>query len=270
MRLRNFPHGLVWLAIGLLILSSYRQVAAAPHISAEAALVLDASSGEVLYAKNAGQRMYPASTTKIMTAVVSLERARLGETVPVSRAATQVIGTSARLRPGELISVEGLLYGLILRSGNDAAIALAEHIAGGEVEFAELMNRKARELNLRDTHFVNPHGLHSMHHYTTAADLAAIARYALRNPTFRRIAATKTVTINDHFYKNHNRLLWSYPGADGIKVGFTSEAGKTFVASAGRGDREIIVVLLNDPDLWHDAVKLLDYGFAARPRTSPL
>ena len=188
--------------------------AAPPVIEAGSALLVDADTGAVLLARNARQRRPMASTTKIMTALLVLEHGRLDQMVMVSERAAQAGQSSVWLEPGEVLTLGDLLKGLLLKSGNDAAVAAAECVAGSEQAFVRKMNARALDLGAKDTHFANPHGLHHAHHYSTAADLALIARHAMRDPTFRRIVATKTDLIPnahepwDRFLRNHNRLLW--------------------------------------------------------------
>ena len=234
---------------------------AAPEISAEKAILMDAASGRVLYEKRADERSLIASTTKIMTAVVAAEQCALDAKVRIPAAAVGVEGSSMYLREGEVLTVQELLYGLLLCSGNDAAVALALHCAGSVEEFAGRMNDKALALGLTGTHFVNPNGLDAQEHYSTARDLARLAAYAMQNDTLRAIAATKRVTIGSRQLTNHNRLLWSYDGAVGVKTGYTRAAGRILVSAAERGDRRLIAVTIRDPNDWADHRTLLDYGF---------
>ncbi len=264
----------------------------AEDLSAAAALLVDAASGEILFALGARERRAPASLTKVMTAVVVLERARLAEQVVVSRNAPEAGGHAMGLRPGQRISVGDLLAALMIRSANDAAVALAEHVGRSVAGFAALMNAKARALGMTDTRFQNPHGLDSPDHYTTAYDLAILTRYAFQSPTFAELVRTRqrVITVRmpgtarrqpgrliakQRVLRSHNRLLDALEGADGVKTGFTSEAGRCLVASAQRGGRRLIAVLLNDPRRWEDAALLLEYGFgvlgspAVRPDGAP-
>jgi len=238
----------------------------APAITADAAVLMDACTGQILYDKNAGQRRAPASTTKIMTAILALEGGRLGQLVTVSPRAASVGEASLDLRAWEKLTLEELIYGALLHSGNDACVAIAEHITGTESNFVLLMNQKAKMIGARDTCFINTNGLPAAGHYTTAHDLAVITRYALNNPTFKRIVSTRSKMIGgqgDRYLNNTNRLLWSYAWADGVKTGTTNEAGNCLVASATREDRQLISVVLHGDDRWNDSVKLLDYGFTA-------
>ncbi len=238
-----------------------------PDPSALAAILMDRRTGRVLWAKNSHQQLAIASTTKIMTAILALEYGREDDLVVVSKAAADTEGSSIWLEAGEEKTLRELIYGLLLRSGNDAAVAIAEHLAGSVDNFCVLMNSKARELGALNTCFANPHGLPHDHHYSTAYDLAIISAYALHNDRFREIIATPEYTISwpghpwDRALGNQNRLLEIYPGGDGIKTGWTKKAGRCFVGSATREGWQLIVVVLNAPEMWEDAVELLDYGF---------
>lgn len=236
-------------------------------LSAQSAVVIDAQMGRVIFEQNAYEKGEPASTTKIMTALVAIENAKLDKTVKVSKKAASVEGSSIWLEKGEKITLENLLYGLMLSSGNDAATAIAEGISGSEKKFVKLMNEKAEEIGLKNTHFYNPHGLNSEQHYTTAYELALIAREALKNPVFAKIVSTKKQTIpwEGHTYSrtltNHNKMLSLYEGADGVKTGYTKSSGRTLVSSATKNGVQLIAVTLNSPDDWNDHKELLDYGF---------
>ena len=230
-------------------------------ISAERAIVLDGQTGQVLYEKNGNQQALIASTTKIMTALVVCEQCNVLDRVAIPKEAVGIEGSSMYLREGEVLTVQELLYGLMLRSGNDAAVALAIYCGGTVEGFAELMNDKAHRLGLRNTHFVNPHGLDAPDHYSTAKDLAILAAYAMENPIFARTVATKTVTIGERSLRNHNKLLWQFDGADGVKTGFTKAAGRLLVSSAVRDGRRIIAVTMNAPDDWEDHKQLLSRAF---------
>ena len=238
-----------------------------PTISAEAAVLIDWNSGRILFAHNPHLVKPMASTTKIMTAILALERGGMNDEVVTSPKAANTGGSSIWLEEGEIKKLEELILGLMLRSGNDAAVAIAEHISGSVEEFAELMTQRARELGARNTSFKNPHGLHHPDHYTTAYDFALIAAHAMGIKDFRRIAATPSVTISwpghpwDRILHNQNKLFDLYVGAEGIKTGWTTPAGRCFVGSAERGGRRTISVVLNAPDMWEDTVTLLNYGF---------
>ncbi len=240
-----------------------------PAVTAEAAVLMDVASGRLLYAKNAHDQRAPASLTKVMTCLLALEAGDLEDTVEVSATASGVGGSSIWLEPGETQTMRDLLYGLMLRSGNDAAEAIAEHIAGNASDFALLMNRRAAEIGASATHFRNPHGLPASGHVTTAADLALITREALLRPDFREIVATRRHVIPwpgqpwDRTVYNENRLLWLYPGADGVKTGWTEEAGRCLIASATRGGWQLLAVVLDAPEMWTDATSLMDWGFSS-------
>ena len=237
--------------------------AAAPDDSARSAIVMDAASGRVLYEKNADARSLIASTTKMMTALLICEQCALTDVATVPPEAAGVEGSSMGLTVGEQLTVEDLLYGMMLRSGNDAAAALAIHCAGSIQKFAARMNCRAARLGLTGTHFENPHGLDGSRHYSTARDLAHLARAAMQNADFRRIVGTKSITVGERTLRNHNKLLWQYPGATGVKTGFTKQAGRVLVSSAARDGWEIVCVTIGDPDDWRDHAALLDYAFAA-------
>lgn len=236
--------------------------------SAQSACVINALTGDVVFSKNAGERKPMASTTKIMTAIVALERCNMDEVINVSDNAANQEGSSAYVRAGNQVYMKDMLYGLMLNSGNDAAVAIAEHICGSVDAFVELMNEKALELNLRDTHFVNPNGLHDDEHFTTAYELAQIAAYAMTMPEFREIVSTKTARatpLNSEeilYFSNHNKMLSLYEGANGVKTGFTKDAGRCLVSSARRDNMEFIAVTLNASDDWNDHMQMLDYAFS--------
>ncbi len=239
----------------------------APAIRAEAAVLLEAGSGRVLFAQNADASLPMASTTKIMTALLAIESGRLSEPVTVSETAARTEGSSLYLKADETQPLIDLVYGLMLQSGNDAAVAIAEHLSGSVEAFAERMNEKAAALQLDGTHFVNPNGLHDSEHYTTAKSLARLAAFAMQNETFRAVvSAVRHVTDGGsvrRVFRNKNRMLTEYDGCTGIKTGYTKAAGKCLVFSAKRNGMELIGVLLNDPAMWDDAKALLDYGFSA-------
>ncbi len=257
---------LLWL-LSLLAAIPTAWAADAPAVAARAAILLDVATGTVLYAKEADVRLEPASTTKILTALVVLEDfpGSLQDMVTVSPRAASVEGTRAGLAPGQQVRLQELLYALMLGSANDAAVAIAEHLAGSVPAFAERMNQKAAQIGARDSHFVNPSGLPDPQHYTTARDLARIARHALSLPAFSRLVATKSMKLSwlpDPIY-NHNRLLFAYQGADGVKNGYTTSAGYTLVGSATRGDTRLLGVVLGGQrtSFIRDMSRLLDYGF---------
>ncbi len=231
-------------------------------ISAKSAILLDGQTGRVLYSHNADARSLIASTTKIMTALVVCEQCNVLDRVRIPREAVGIEGSSIYLKEGEVLTVQELLYGMMLCSGNDAAAALAIYCGGTVEGFAELMNDKARKLGLTGTHFVNPHGLDAPDHYSTARDLATLAAYAMRNPIFAKTVSTKTLTVGSRSWRNHNKLLWQLEGADGVKTGFTKAAGRILVSSAVRDGRRLVAVTINDGNDWADHKKLYESGFA--------
>ena len=236
-------------------------------VNARAAVLLEAGSGEVIFGQNENARLPMASTTKIMTALVALEALPLDTSVKITAASVGVEGSSVYLAEGEVLTLEQLLYALLLESANDAASAIAVAVSGSVEAFAERMNRKAAELGLTDTHFINPHGLDAEGHYTTAYELAVITRAALENETFRTICATERKTIPLHgtegvrLLLNHNKLLDSYEGCIGVKTGFTKKTGRCLVSAAERDGVTLIAVTLGAPDDWRDHAAMLDYGF---------
>ncbi|MBR1972600.1 MAG: D-alanyl-D-alanine carboxypeptidase [Oscillospiraceae bacterium] len=233
----------------------------AEAISARKAYVLDAVSGRVLYEKNATQRSLIASTTKIMTALIVCEQCNVLDRMRIPKEAVGIEGSSMYLREGEILTLQELLYGLMLSSGNDAAVALAIYCGGTVEGFAELMNDKARILGLSGTHFENPNGLDSPGHYSTAKDLAKLAAYAMENPVFAKTVSTRSLKIGERYLTNHNKLLWWVEGADGVKTGFTKAAGRILVSSAARNGRRLVAVTIDDPNDWEDHAALLEDGF---------
>ncbi len=237
------------------------------ELSAQSAILIEAETGRVLYSKNSGKRMGMASTTKIMTALVALDKYNPADIITASYKAANTEGSSIYLKSGEKMSLEHVLYGLMLASGNDAAVAIAEHIGKNEYTFAQYMNNKAINLGLKDTHFENPNGLSHENHYTTAYDLAMITREAMKNEIFREIVSTKNKVLkslsgeNDRYIKNHNKLLWQYENCVGVKTGFTKKDGRCLVSAATKNNVNLIAVTLNAPNDWSDHEKMLDYGF---------
>ena len=231
-------------------------------VSAQKAMVLDAISGRILYEKNADSKSLIASTTKIMTALIVCEQCNVLDRMRIPQEAVGIEGSSMYLREGEVLTLQELLYGLMLSSGNDAAVALAIYCGGTVEGFAQLMNDKARSLGMTMTHFENPNGLDSPGHYSTARDLAVLAAYAMENPVFAKTVSTKTVTVGQRVLRNHNKLLWFVEGADGVKTGYTKAAGRILVSSATRQGRRILAVTIDDPDDWADHSALLEEGFS--------
>lgn len=230
-------------------------------VSAQNAILIDAATNRVLYEKNADSRALIASTTKIMTALVVCEQCNVLDRVRIPKEAVGIEGSSMYLRESEVLTVQDLLYGLMLHSGNDAAAALAIYCGGTIADFAQLMNDKAHRLGMTGTHFENPHGLDSPGHYSTARDMAILAAYAMKNPIFYKTVSTKTVTAAGRSLRNHNKLLWRVTGADGVKTGFTKAAGRILVSSATRQGRRLIAVTMNDPNDWADHAAMIEDGF---------
>lgn len=241
-------------------------------VSASSAVLIEAESGRVLYEKDADKRRPMASTTKIMTALVALENGGLDMAVKIQKEAVGIEGSSVYLAEGEVLTLRELLYALMLRSANDAAAAIAIAVGGSVSDFAEMMNEKAEEMGLENTHFDNPHGLDSEEHYTTARELALITAEALKNDVFREIVSTykKTLPLGNvpdrRLVVNHNRLLRTYDGCIGVKTGFTKKDGRCLVSAAERDGVTLIAVTLNAPNDWSDHKKMLDGGFSAVKR----
>ena len=237
------------------------------NLSAEAAVLIDGDTGAIMYGKNHLEQRPPASTTKVLTAILAIEQGDLAEVVSISKRSAQTGEASINLLEGETITLENLLYGALLKSGNDACVAIAEGISPTVEEFVGLMNLKAKLLGCTNTNFVNTNGLPHNNHYTSALDLAVITRYALNNPIFAQIVATPTKTIQwenssrKKYIQNTNKLLTIYPGANGVKTGTTDKAGQCLIASATREGRTLIAVVLKSHNRYGDASKLLDYGF---------
>ena len=233
--------------------------------SATATVLMDVDSGRVLYARNEDAKMLIASTTKIMTALVALENGDLHQSVEVSAEAAGTEGSSMYLRAGETLTLETLLYGLMLCSGNDAAIAVAQGVCGSTEKFVKLMNRKAKELGMTRTSFANPNGLDDPAHYSTARDMAVLAGAAMNNETFARIVSTRSVTVGGRTLTNHNKLLSGVEGCIGLKTGYTKAAGRTLVSCVRRNGQRLVAVTLQDGNDWADHAALYEYGFSAYP-----
>ena len=238
-----------------------------PALTAKSAIVMDATTGKVLYAKDAESRRYPASTTKMMTLIVALENGNLNDVIEASENASKTEGSSLWLEHGEKLTLRDLLYGVMLVSGNDATVAVAEHIAGSVDAYAKMMTKKAHEIGAVHTAFTNSSGLPDTNHYSTAHDLALIAAYGYRNPLFEEIVSTKTKIIpwatNDYGRElfNENRMLWLYEGGNGVKTGYTNAAGRCLVSAAKRDGIQLVAVVLDSEFMWNDSIALLDYGF---------
>ncbi len=242
-------------------------------IGARSAALLECSSGEILYSKDANLKLPMASTTKIMTALLAIELCDPDEVVEIPREACGIEGSSVYLSEGDTVTVRDLIYSVLLQSANDAATALAFKVCGDISSFADLMNQRAHSLGLSDTHFDNPHGLDSENHYTTAKDLARLAAFALKNSTFRSITSTYKysffISEKLRVVYNHNKMLRSYDGAIGVKTGYTSRAGRCLVSAAERNGITLVAVTLHDPDDWRDHTNMLDYGFSLLERAMP-
>ena len=239
-----------------------------PHITHantinSAEIVMELSTNRVVHSLNENERKYMASTTKILTAITVIENCNLSDVVEIRKEMTGIEGSSIYLEEGERLSVEDLLYGLMLRSGNDSAVALALHCSESIESFAQLMNQTALKIGTKNSNFVNPHGLHNENHYTTAYDLALISCYAMKNDTFRKIVGTKTIKIPfttknyDRLLINKNKMLSEYEGSTGIKTGYTKKAGRCLVSSAKRNGIEFICVVLNCPPMFEKSKILL-------------
>ena len=240
---------------------------AVASLSAQSFLLMDADTGKILSSRNAEARLPMASTTKIMTCIVALESAIVGDPVIIPAAAVGIEGSSMYLTAGEKLTLLDLLYGLMLESANDAAVSIALHISGSIESFAERMNEKASVLGMNNTHFVNPHGLPVEDHYSTAYDMALLMRYCMQNDLFAEIAGTQTKSIpasngKSRYLSNHNRLLRSYSGCVAGKTGYTKVAGRCLVTAAKRDGKTLICTTLSAPNDWSDHKSLFEYGFS--------
>ena len=235
-------------------------------ISAKAAFLMDADTGAVLYQKNPDLRLPPASTTKVMTAIIALENDQLDSVVRATKDASKVQPCKVNVRPGERWRMDDLLHCTLLNSANDACVVIAQGSAGSIANFAQRMNRKSKAIGATNTHFSNPHGLDQTNHYTTARDLVLIFNYAMNNPTFREIVQTESISIQGPnqrsiYLRNHNRLLGKYTGMIGGKTGYTRRAGKCFVGKAHQNGKNLLVSVLGSENHFKDVVTLLDFGF---------
>jgi D-alanyl-D-alanine carboxypeptidase (penicillin-binding protein 5/6) len=240
----------------------------APAIKAASAVLMDADTGQVIYAVEPHVRRPNASTTKIMTAILFIEKCPMDAIVKVKKDATSTPYTSLNLRPGEQICAKDLLIGMMVRSANDAAVVIAEHVAGSVRKFAKMMNRKAKALGCRNTHFVTPNGLYSKGHYSSAYDLCVITRYALRYPIFNEVIAirkhvidSRSINKKDLVVINRSKFLRDYEGADGVKSGYVKQAGHCYVGSATRGGWRLLSAVLKSDNASRDTATLMDYGF---------
>lgn len=257
---RKYIRTIIAAALAAAALSIPAQAAeGAPSVSAKAAVLVEAETGRTLWEKNADEPMLIASTTKIMTALVVLERCKLDELVTIEPAWAGIEGSSMYLKGGQELTVRELLYGLMLASGNDAAVALANIAAGSTEAFAAVMNEKAAALGCRNTHFENPSGLDSGGHYSSARDMATIMAEAIKNADFREITGTVSKAVGGSTYKNHNRLLTDCEGVFSGKTGYTMAAGRTLVSCCERQGVTVICVTLSDPDDWRDHASLYDW-----------
>ncbi len=246
----------------LVLTSNFTCHAMAINTCAASAVLMEQDSGRVLYEQCADDERLIASITKIMTAIVALEHGDINETYTVT-VRDMAEGSSMYLKTGDVLTLEELLYGLMLASGNDAALAVAHCVCGEVSDFVALMNETARALGMMHTSFANPNGLDAEGHYSSARDMAVLSAYALKNETFLRIVSTSSITIGDRFLKNHNKLLNICEGCIGVKTGFTKAAGRTLVSAVERNGMTLICVTLNDGDDWNDHMALMEYGFEA-------
>jgi len=252
------------LTLMLLLLLNENTYASNLSLSAESYILVEESSGRVILEKNARNRMPMASTTKIMTGLLAIEYGNLDDLVEIGKESINIEGSSIYLKEGEKVKLIDLIYGLILRSGNDSAVAIANHIGNTEEAFVSMMNNKARKIGALNTNFVNPHGLYDENHYTTAYDLAFITRKALEYNEFKNIFSAKTYKCEretDNYFINKNKALWEYEGADGGKTGYTMASGRCLVTSATRNNMRLIAVSLNAPNWFNDNYKIMEYGF---------
>lgn len=234
----------------------------AAAISAQKAILMDGQTGHVLFEKRADEQSLIASTTKIMTALIVCERCNVLDIFRIPKEAVGIEGSSMYLQEGEVLTIQELLYGLMLSSGNDAAVALAIYCSGSVEAFAREMNETAERIGLDGTHFANPHGLDAPEHYSTARDLAILAAYAMQNPIFVQTVSTRSVNMGTRCLTNHNKLLWQVEGADGVKTGFTKAAGRILVSSARRNGRRLVCVTIDDGNDWIDHKNLYEDGFS--------
>jgi serine-type D-Ala-D-Ala carboxypeptidase (penicillin-binding protein 5/6) len=252
----------------LFILNIPQKVDASVSVNARSAILMEQKSGRILFEKDAFTKRRIASITKIMTATLAIESGKMNEMVKVSEKATYTEGSSVYLKPGEQIKLEDLVYGLMMRSGNDAATAIAEYVGGSVDGFVFLMNQKATEIGMLNTHFANPHGLDDhKDHYSTAFDMAKLTQYAMKNEKYRKIVSTKVYRAPnptekwDRVWRNKNRLLTKYKYTTGGKTGFTKLARRTLVTTATKGDMDLIAVTINDSNDWNDHISMFESGF---------
>ncbi|WML45164.1 D-alanyl-D-alanine carboxypeptidase family protein [Neobacillus sp. PS3-40] len=256
------------LMVSLFIINIPQKVDASVSVGAKSAILMEQKSGRILFEKDAFTKRRIASITKIMTAILAIESGKMNKKVKVSEKATYTDGSSVYLKPGEIITLKDLVYGLMLRSGNDTAVAISENVGGSVDGFVYLMNQKAREIGMLNTHFANPHGLDDHNnHYSTAYDMALLTRYAMKNKQYQKIVGTKVYKAPnptedwDRVWKNKNRLLTKYQYCTGGKTGYTKLAKRTLVTTATKGDMELIAVTINDSNDWNDHISLFENGF---------
>lgn len=265
----------VLLLLILVLPSAKISDAADISLSSQSACLISLDTGKILFEKNATERLPMASTTKIMTCLVAIEKGKLDSSVTIDERAVGIEGSSMYFEAGDSLTLEELLYAMMLRSANDAATAIAYHIAGSLEEFANLMNERAAELGLSDTHFENPHGLPAENHFASAKDFAHLTVTALANPTFKKIVSSKAHTVKfsngkEIYVVNHNKLLKDYNGAIGVKTGYTRSSGRCLVSAAERNGVTFVAVTFNAPNDWSDHKKLLDFGFSEMQKTTAL
>lgn len=259
-------------AFFLALLTIFAVIPVSADVSAHSAIVMEASTGQTIFEKDADTRRPMASTTKIMTALCAIESGLMSEIITVAPEAVGIEGSSVYLEAGDKLTLESLVYALMLESANDAAAAIAVGVSGSIEAFCELMNKKAAELGLSDTCFKNPHGLSAEGHYTTARELAKLTAYAMNNETFKKIVSTDSFRIEFgekvRYLRNHNKMLHLYDGAIGVKTGFTKSSGRCLVSAAERDGLMLVAVTLNAPDDWNDHTVMLDMGFSALCRVT--
>ncbi|MBS6445316.1 MAG: D-alanyl-D-alanine carboxypeptidase [Ruminococcus sp.] len=272
--LKRFICSIVSVVIGIISVNQLQ--VGALEVSAKACIMIEAVTGNVIYEKNSHDRLPMASTTKIMTTILSLESGDLDTQFTVDSNAIKVEGSSMGLLEGDIVTKRALCYGMMLPSGNDSANATAIKLGGSFENFAKMMNDKAKQIGMNDTLFVTPSGLDEGGHCSTAYDMALLTRYALKNPDFREICGTYTAQVNfgnppyDRWLKNSNKLLNMYDGVIGVKTGFTDDAGRCLVSACERDGVTLIVVTLNAPNDWNDHTSLYDYGFSQVSMQSPI
>jgi serine-type D-Ala-D-Ala carboxypeptidase (penicillin-binding protein 5/6) len=265
---QRFKSIILAIVASLFILNIPQKVDASVSVNARSAILMEQKSGRILFEKDAFTKRRIASITKIMTATLAIESGKMNEMVKVSEKATYTEGSSVYLKPGEQIKLEDLVYGLMMRSGNDAATAIAEYVGGSVDGFVFLMNQKATEIGMFNTHFANPHGLDDhKDHYSTAYDMAKLTQYAMKNEKYRKIVSTKVYRAPnptekwDRVWRNKNRLLTKYKYTTGGKTGFTKLARRTLVTTATKGDMDLIAVTINDSNDWNDHISMFESGF---------